>query len=180
MLPEPTFVLQSPTRVCICLWPSSSLHQVRPWCAQKSPSGFQVCKREKRKEISFHQEICLLTPQIQKSQWSFSPPNQLKCLSLMGSLKISEFSTNSLKMLKMKSNKGCRTYESLNYRAIFLRAKQNNKKKPSPLKFIVSFLGLVWGCLPRSAGTVILFLWASKGLKAFPIFITQCARALCK
>lgn len=154
MLPEPTCVLQAPIRVCICLWPSSFLHQVRPWCAQKSLSSFRVrCKREKRKKIYFHQEMCLLTPQIQKSQWSFSPPNQLKCLSLMGSLKISEFSTNSLKMLKMKSNKGCRTYESLNYRAIFLRAKQNNKKKkPSPLKFIVSFLGLVWGCLPRSAG----------------------------
>lgn len=74
----------------------------------------------------------------------------------MGSLKISAFSTNSLKMLKMKSNKGCRTYESLNYRAIFLRAKQNKKKpqpktKPSLLKFIVSSLGLVWGCLPRGA-----------------------------
>lgn len=145
MLPEPTFVLQSPTRVCICLWPSSSLHQVRPWCAQKSPPGFQVCKREKRKEISFHQEICPLTPQIQKSQWSFSPPNQLKCLSLMGSLKISEFSTNSLKMLKMKSNKGCRTYESLNYRAIFLRAKQNNKKKALPTEIHCEFSGFGLG-----------------------------------
>lgn len=88
-------------------------------------------KKRKKKQLSSHQEICLLAPQIQKSQWSFSPPNHP---SLMGSLKISAFSANRLKMLKTKSNKGCRTHESLNYRAIFRRAKQNTK--PSPPKLV--------------------------------------------
>lgn len=50
----------------------------------------------------------------------------------MGRLKISTFSTNSLKMLKMKSNKGWRTGESRNYRAIFQRAKQNTRSPPAP------------------------------------------------
>lgn len=143
-------------------------------------------KVRKRKKISPRQEICLLTPQTQKSQWSFSPPNQLKCLSLMGSLKISMLSTNSLKMLKMKSNKGCRMYESLNYRAIFLRAKQNNTPppptppEPSLLKFIVSFLGLVWAVCPMvPAQTVILFLWASEGLKPYPFLLHSVPELLC-
>lgn len=109
------------------------------------PDAEQDVKVRKREETISPSGNCPLTPQTQKSQWSFSSPNQLKCLSLMQSLKISAFSTNSLKMLKMKSNKRCRTSDSLNYRAIFLRAKQNNTPPPAPqpslLKFIVRFLG---------------------------------------
>lgn len=133
---RPPFALCAPTRVWFCLYhphpPSirselgassrDPTHSLKNHC----PDPKWNVKVRKRKKISPWQEICLLTSQTQKSQWSFSPLNQLKCLLLMGSLKISVFSTNSLKMLKMKSNKGCRTYESLNYRAIFLRAKQNN------------------------------------------------------
>lgn len=71
------------------------------------------------------------TPDTKVSMELF-PLKQLRCLSLMGRLKISTFSTNSLKMLKMKSNKGWRTGESRNYRAIFQRAKQNTRSPPAP------------------------------------------------
>lgn len=102
----------------------------RPHRAQPEHPCLLELYGEREGDLSPAGNLPINTPDTKVSMELF-PQNQLRCLSPMGSLKISIFSTNSLKMLKTKSNKGWRMDESLNYRAIFRRAKQNTQS-PSP------------------------------------------------